>query len=145
MSPLPILALLLAAPAADAAQPPPPLAERFLIDGRLADGRAALEARLADHPEDRQARFGLGVTRFLGGVERFAGFLYRKGAGTPLRRVPFLRLPVPENPEPEPVTYAEWRQARIDLLGDLAAAEAVLAKIDGQVRLPCTSPASDWT
>ena len=137
MSPLPMLALLLAAPADAAEQPPPPLAERYLLEGRLDDGRAALEKRLEAHPDDEQARFGLGVTRFLGGVERFAGFLHRKGAGSRLsRNLPFLRLPVPRSGDPEPVTYEEWRQARVDLLADLTEAEAVLAEVDGDVHLP---------
>ena len=30
----------------------PPLAERFLLDGRLAEGITALEARLTSHPDD---------------------------------------------------------------------------------------------
>src|SRR5687768_7703687 len=41
-----------------------PLAEKYLLDGKLAEGAKALESRLQQAPQDDQARFGLGVTQF---------------------------------------------------------------------------------
>ena len=119
----------------------PPLAERFLLDGRLVEGITALEARLATHPDDDQARFGLGVTQFLRAVERLGQSLHRHGALGPdnrlARMVPFLRLPVPPNPDPAEVSYADSRAMLAAFLVDLAAAEKTLAGIrSGEVSLP---------
>jgi hypothetical protein len=119
----------------------PPLAERFLLDGRLVEGITALEARLATHPDDDQARFGLGVTQFLRAVERLGQSLHRHGALGPdnrlARMVPFLRLPVPPNPDPAEVSYADSRTMLAAFLVDLAAAEKTLAGIrSAEVSLP---------
>lgn len=43
--------------------------------------------------------------------------------------VPFLRIPVPENPAPEPVTYECLRAVLAGFTADLAVAEATLAKV----------------
>ena len=39
-----------------------PLAERYLLDGKLAEGARALQGRLKEAPKDDEARFGLGVS-----------------------------------------------------------------------------------
>jgi len=119
----------------------PPLAERFLLDGRLAEGITALEARLTGHPDDDQARFGLAVTQFLRAVERLGQSLHRHGALGPdnrlARMVPFLRLPVPPNPDPAEVSYADVRTMLAAFVGDLAVAEKTLAAIRAaEVSLP---------
>src|SRR3979411_3183708 len=64
-------------PAADA-----PLAEKFLLDGKLAEGAKSLEARLKEAPKDDQARFGLGVLQFLQTFEHLGGSLYKYGLRT---------------------------------------------------------------
>ncbi|MBI3468691.1 MAG: hypothetical protein HY000_37285 [Planctomycetes bacterium] len=70
-----------------------PLAESYLLEGRLADGEKALTAQLAKDPRDDQARFGLGVVQFLQTFEHFGGSLFRYGLRTDqvTRRVPELR------------------------------------------------------
>lgn len=110
--------------------------DEFLMSGRLAEGEKALIDHLAQEPNDREARFGLGVTQFLRGVERLGQFLHTHGVEERLRQVPFLRLPVPPNPNPEPTSYADYRAMLEGLLADLTKAEATLAKIDGDVKLP---------
>src|SRR5690349_10498669 len=40
-----------------------PLAEKYLLDGKLAEGTTALEARLKVAPTDAEAKFGLGVVQ----------------------------------------------------------------------------------
>ncbi len=137
-----LAALLLAPAAARSADPPPPLAEKYLTAGRLADGIRDLTAHLEQHPDDAQARFGLGVVQFLHGVEHLAQALYRHGLKSHqnqflLREVPFLRLPLPENPRPAAISDADFRGIFQRLLDDLAAAEATLARVpDGDVKLP---------
>ena len=119
----------------------PPRVERYLIDGRLADGQRELAAHLKDHPADDQARFGLGTLQFVRAVEHLAQSLYQFGAVGPKSRltqqVPFLRIAVPENPQPDKVRYADVRRMLQNLLDDLTAAEKTLADIkDERVKLP---------
>ena len=55
------------------AAPGAPLAERYLLDGKLAEGAKALAGRLKEAPKDDQARFGLGVLQFLQTFEHLGG------------------------------------------------------------------------
>ncbi|MGC1273413.1 MAG: hypothetical protein WBC44_06865 [Planctomycetaceae bacterium] len=128
-----LLLAIVTVPAVAAAQP---LVEEYLVAGNLGEGERALQARIDAHPDDDEARFGLGVVRFLQGVERLGQFLHRQGVNDDLRRLPFLRMPVPPNPDPQPTTYADCRKMLETLLADLVEAEATLAKIDGDVKLP---------
>lgn len=115
-----------------------PLIESYLIQGKLADGEKALLEALEKMPEDDQARFSLGMVRFLRGIERFAQTQYRHGLlQHRLQFVPFVRSIVPENAEPERLTYADTRQMLSTLNGDLQQAEATLAQVQSaDVRLP---------
>jgi hypothetical protein len=130
--------VLLGARAGWAAVPDGPLAEGFLLDGKLAEGEAALAAALEKDPGDGQARFGLGATQFLRGVERMAQSLYRYGLRDPAGgMVPFLRLPVPMNPAPEAVRKEDLRGVLTAWVEDMTRAEATLAKVeDPEVKLP---------
>lgn len=119
----------------------PPRAEKFLLDGNLAVGITALDARLAAHADDDQARFGLGVLQFMRAVERLGQSVHKYGglgSQNRLARVlPFVRLPVPENPDPAEVSYADVRGMIEAFLSDVAAAEKTLAAIkDDKVVLP---------
>lgn len=132
-------AVLLTPVSLTAAQPP--LAEKFLTEGRLADGERAIEAHLKTHPADSQARFGLGALQFLRAVEHLGQSLYKYGAlGSESRlgrQVPLMRLAVPANPNASKVRYENVRAILQDLVDDLAKAEATLAKVDDpSVKLP---------
>ena len=51
--------------------------------------------------------------------------------------LPFARLPIPVNPAPEPIRYADLRTLFERWTSDLATAEATLAKVDSaDVKLP---------
>ena len=119
----------------------PPLVERYLIEGRLAEGEKVLLAHLKGHPEDDQARFGLGTLQFMQAIEQLGQSLHRYGALGPksrlARMVPFVRLPVPPNPQPEPIAYEDVRKMVQAWLDDMQAVEATLAPIkDTNVKLP---------
>src|SRR5436190_19925277 len=113
------LSLVLLAVTALHASPPsargaePPLVEKHLIAGRLADGEKELTDRLKAQPADDQARFGLGTLRFLRAIERLSQSLYKFGALGPEsrlgRQIPLVRLTVPKNPAPDKVRYADVR------------------------------------
>ncbi len=115
--------------------------ERWLVEGKLADGEKALTEWLEQHPADDTARFGLGVTQFVRGIERLGQSLYNYGmridATAGLIQIPILRLPVGDNPNPKPMKYEDARQVLLDWLADLQKAEKTLAAIkDENVRLP---------
>src|SRR5262245_20575028 len=101
-----VLVAVLAGPANAA-----PLAEKYLLDGKLADGRKALEKHLAEKPDDDEARFGLAMTEFLSGFERLGTSMYKHGLRTSstFEMVPGIRRFAPENPKPERLTYEGTR------------------------------------
>lgn len=118
-----------------------PLAERFLLEGKTDIGSAVLAQRMREHPDDQQARFGLGVLQFVGAVERLGQNFYRYGlqdtSNTIGRVLPLLRLPVPQNPNSETLTYEDSRRILQTFIDDLATADETLAKVDDpHVKLP---------
>ena len=127
LSVLTILALALGASRATAA---PPLAEKYLLDGKLAEGAKALQHRLKEDPKDGQAQFGLGVVQFLQTFEHLGGSLYKYGLRTEksfLRPPPQVKEFLPQNPNPEKLTYKAARQILQTFVDDLVKAEATLA------------------
>jgi hypothetical protein len=129
--------LLAGVASARPADPQWPLAETYLHAGELAKGEQALEAALAARPKDDQVRFGLGVIRFAQGVERLGQALHEYGVKSEHASAPFLRIPVPPNPDPAPIRYQAFRRVLDDFRRDLAAAEHTLAGVtDEAVRLP---------
>jgi hypothetical protein len=117
-----------------------PLAEKYLLDGKLADGAKALQARLTAVPTDDQARFGLGVLQFLQTFEHLGGRLYKYGLRTEksfLRPPPQVKEFLSQNPHPETLTYPLLRQVVQTFVDDLVKAEATLAEVkDPAVKLP---------
>lgn len=115
------------------AAPAEPLVEQYLRSGRLADGEKAVAEHFKAHPNDDQARFGLGTLQFLRGVERLMQSLHtyglRSGENEFTENLPFARLPIPPNPNPKTMTYAALREIAMAWIKDLAAAEATLAGV----------------
>lgn len=112
--------------------------------GRIPSAVSVAQQALASSPDNAEATFALGVAKFLSAAEGLAQGLYGYGLRNEfdnqmlgLAGLPFLRLPVPQNPEPEQVTYAGLRQLLERFVDDLAEAETTLAAIqEGQVSLP---------
>lgn len=120
---------------ADADEPP---VQQYLSSARLADGEAAMRQGLENAPGDQQLRFSLGVVQFLRAVEGLGHDHYRYGLlGGRRPQITFLRLPIPENPQPEEITYDKARQILQDFVDRLATAERTLADMEpGDVKLP---------
>ena len=109
---------------------------------RLAEGDIAAAIDLATEAAaspgaDGQAQFALGAAQFLQAVEGLGNGLHRYGLASEynmgsaggLISLPFLRLPVPPNPTPEPVTYAGLRAVLEHFVTELATANATLARV----------------
>lgn len=143
-----LVAVFAVAVHARAADPPPPLAERFLHEGRFADGETASLLALDANPADEEARFGLGVIQFLRAVENLGRALYEYGAVSENATQPFLRLPVPGNQNPSTVSYQEFGRVLDGFAADLSRAEATLADIkddDVKLRLRLAGITFDFT
>jgi hypothetical protein len=117
-----------------------PLAEKYLLEGKLSAGEKALQDRLKHDPKDDQARFGLGIVQFLQTFEHLGGSLYKYGLRT---EKGFLRPPAevreffPQNPKPQKLTYTILRQMLQTMTEDLVRAETTLKEIkDPNVKLP---------
>src|SRR5262245_41541386 len=88
------------------------LTRQFLETGKLDEGQRALAARLAANAGDEEARFGLGMVLFARAIETFGQHHYRHGLQPAAGSIfPFLRMPVPMNPQPERLTYEAQRAA----------------------------------
>jgi hypothetical protein len=139
--PLRLAALLLIAAIAATARaqtPVGPAVEAMLVQGKLADAEKQLAAQLQSTPKDDNARFALGAVQTLQGGERLMQSLYRYGLNARWSTfLPFVRLPVPLNPNPEPLTNEAFRQMIAQLADDLAKVEATLAAVESDnVKLP---------
>lgn len=131
------LVVALAAAVVGRAADPAPLVERYLHSGRLAVGDRDVQRALDAAPKDDQLRFGLGMLRFVRAIERFGQSMYEHGVKSESTNVPFLRIPVPKNPDPTPMTYPILRRIFEQLTDDLAKAETTLAGVtDDDVKLP---------
>ncbi len=127
--PGPIILVLLVAWSAEPPVSPAARVEEFLHQGEFARGEHALSMALRNTPEDDHLRFGLGVLQFVHGVERLGQALHEYGCRSENSNMPFVRLPVPDNPDPTPITYAAFRRVLDGFYTDLATAEATLAGI----------------
>ncbi|MEO2014486.1 MAG: hypothetical protein ABGZ53_08935 [Fuerstiella sp.] len=112
--------------------------ESFLMQGKLAEGAAAMQKLIRADPTDQQARFSLGVVQFFQAIEGLGQDQYRYGLlGGRSRSIPFMRLPIPENSKPEEISYQKARALVQNFVDGLTRAEQTLAAITPKtVRLP---------
>lgn len=113
--------------------------EVHLERGDLEGAARAMEARLETDEGDENARFGLGVARFLQAVERLAQRHYEYGVlHEHARAIPLLRLPVPPNRNPRRIAYEDARNVVKEFLANLDVAREVLEEVDTSrdVKLP---------
>ena len=126
-------------PFANAQDNDPPFVEQFLISGKLDDGAKQLKQKLTATPDSDQLHFELGVLQFFQTIEHFGQSLYSFGPdqNIGLGFLPFLRMPVPENINPEKVTLDDFRGALERMVNDLQEADQTLGKVKSdKVRLP---------
>jgi hypothetical protein len=137
-------AMVCAAPGPASAQDLSTEFNAALAGADTAAAAAVAAARLGVEPADDQARFALGIAQFLRAAEGLGQALHRYGLQSRyendalrLAGLPFLRLPVPPNATPEPVTYEALRTALGDFVEGLARAEATLAQVsEAELYLP---------
>lgn len=117
----------------------PNFVEKYLFVDKLQEGEEAINAQLKKKPKDDQLRFGLAVVQFLQAVEHLTKSFYKYGMRNNAAEgmnLPFLRLPVGGNPNPEVFGYTNARSIFEVLYGKLGQVEATLAGItDPKVKL----------
>lgn len=95
----------------------------------VAERDAALQA-LENERRSPEINMTLATWQAFSSIERFGQALHRHGFRSPrLVLLPLLRLPVPENPNPETMTYETWRGILAELVADLDKAKSMLAGI----------------
>jgi hypothetical protein len=118
---------------------PASLTEKFLVEGKLAEGEKALTEMIATHPNDAEALFGLGTIQFVRATEHLVQSFHRYGMRTSFfgNALPFARLPIPANHSPEVIRYSDRRAIMKTFNDDLTKAELTLARIgETNVKLP---------
>ena len=111
------------------------------FDALLETGRTHEAIQLASNwvqdDGSQEARFALGTAQFLFAVERLGHGFYTLGLGNAdyegmwieLLGLPFLRVPVPPNPEAQAMTYEDLRDVLRRFGEDLSVADRTLADV----------------
>lgn len=110
--------------------------ETYLDSGKISEGIAAADVALKSEPDAANVRFAQGILQFLQGIERLSQGLYRLGPSRHASQLPFLRLPVTPNTEPEIATYEGLRKLFLQLQADLETVEKTLSLVKGDVKVP---------
>ncbi len=107
--------------------------QKVLATGNFSEGIAYFSAQ----PPTNEQRFSLATIHFLAGLERLIQDFYRIGSGANgsnrdalVREIPFLRLPVPENPQPEIATPQAFSAALMQFQTSLQQANHILGELD---------------
>nr|WIE93816.1 hypothetical protein P9270_012165 [Mesorhizobium sp. WSM4875] len=121
------LLLLLPFAYAKAASPDP----AALFEAKTVSERnRALAALEAAAPSDPASAYAAGAGEFFTALEILASGLHRHGFESPQSfMLPLMRLPVPDNPSPEPLTYEKFRAILIAFRDRLEKSAATLGSV----------------
>ncbi|MER8405820.1 hypothetical protein [Mesorhizobium sp. M0185] len=120
-----ILLLPLASPSAAA-----PEAAALFEAKIVAERDSALAALEAAAPGDPAAAYAAGAGEFFTALEILAGGLHRHGFDSPQSfMLPLMRLPVPDNANPEPLTYEQFRAILVAFRDRLEKSAATLGSV----------------
>lgn len=113
--------------------------DEFLSQGKLVSAASHFRSVVAEQPTEPTARLALGLVEFLQALEYLGNSNYRWGilSNSATEGLPLLRLPVPENPNPDQVSYDELRSVVEQFQTKLRAVEETLAQVETrEVYLP---------
>lgn len=120
-----ILLLPLALPSAAA-----PEAAALFEAKIVAERDSALAALEAAAPGDPAAAYAAGAGEFFTALEILAGGLHRHGFDSPQSfMLPLMRLPVPDNANPEPLAYEQFRAILVAFRDRLEKSAATLGSV----------------
>jgi hypothetical protein len=113
--------------------------DELLGQGKLVASASHFREAVGKQPSDHTARLALGLTEFLQALEFLGNANYRFGVfnNSLTEELLLVRLPVPENPKPDQVSYGELRDVVAQFQQRLRAAEKTLAEVNtSDVYLP---------
>jgi hypothetical protein len=112
--------------------------DEFLREGQLQKAHAYFVDVVQKSPDDHVARTAQGLVEFLSAVESLGQANFRYGVlSQHAAAIPLARLPVPLNPEPEIVSYAQVRQVIAEFQQGVLAAEKTLSEVQtGSIQIP---------
>jgi hypothetical protein len=128
--------LTILAPVAALALPLPALADvrdaaKAALSAETVAARGSALAELdAAKAGDPLAAYAAGSVQFFVALEKLGQGLHRHGFESPRSfMLPLMQLPVPANPDPEPLTYEGFRQILADFRDSLAQSAATLGEV----------------
>ncbi|WP_411970685.1 hypothetical protein [Mesorhizobium sp. CA14] len=126
-----LAAALFAFPPASIAWAEMPDAAKSMFEAKsVADRNTALSTLEAAAARDPAAAYAAGAGEFFTALELLAGALHRHGFESPKSfMLPLMRLPVPDNPNPQPLTYEEFRAILVAFRDRLEKSAARLGSV----------------
>lgn len=123
-------ALVLLLPLSSASAAAPEAASALFEAKTVAERNAALTTLEAAAPTDPASAYAAGAGEFFTALEILAGGLHRHGFESPQSfMLPLMRLPVPDNPNPEPLTYEQFRAILVAFRDRLEKSTATLGSV----------------
>ncbi len=123
-------ALLLLLPLSAASAAEPQAATALFAAKTVTERNAALTTLEAAASSDPASAYAAGAGEFFTALEILAGGLHRHGFESPQSfMLPLMRLPVPENPNPEPLTYEQFRAVLVAFRDRLEKSAATLGSV----------------
>jgi len=123
-------ALILLLPLSSARAAAPEAATALFEAKTVAERNAALATLEAAAQADPASAYAAGAGEFFTALEILAGGLHRHGFESPQSfMLPLMRLPVPDNPDPEPLTYEQFRAILVAFRDRLEKSAATLGSV----------------
>ncbi|RUZ71305.1 hypothetical protein EN943_34125 [Mesorhizobium sp. M7A.F.Ca.US.006.01.1.1] len=123
-------AFILLLPLSSASAAMPEAATRLFKAKTVTARDAALSMLEAAAPKDPAAAYAAGAGEFFTALEILATGLHRHGFESPQSfMLPLMRLPVPDNPNPEPLTYEQFRTILVGFRDRLEKSAATFASV----------------
>ncbi|MDB9526556.1 hypothetical protein PN498_11190 [Oscillatoria sp. CS-180] len=104
----------------------------YLADARVEEGAIALAIELAVDSQNDDLRFATGFLQFTNAVENLGQSWYEYGLRSQSglnQFLPFLRIPIPQNLDPTPLSNQQFRQILEQFIEDVSLAEETLSAI----------------
>ncbi|TIS84157.1 MAG: hypothetical protein E5W88_28635, partial [Mesorhizobium sp.] len=123
-------AFILLVPLSSASAAMPEAATALFEAKTVAARDGALSTLEAAAPKDPASAYAAGAGEFFTALELLASGLHRHGFESPQSfMLPLMQLPVPTNPNPEPLTYEEFRSILVAFRDRLAKSAATLGSV----------------
>ncbi|CDX44116.1 conserved exported hypothetical protein [Mesorhizobium sp. ORS 3359] len=108
-----------------------PDAAKSLFEAKsVAERNAALSTLETAAAKDPASAYAAGAGEFFTALELLAGGLHRHGFDSPKSfMLPLMQLPVPDNPNPQPLTYEEFRAILVSFRDRLEKSAATLGSV----------------